>query len=269
MKKIYLFAVIFALIAGFATYFFVNSLQHNSAVTGVEEADVVIALQDIEEDTIVTPDMFKVVRLPVSSITYGTLTNAAEVGGFMVTGRICKGEQVLASKLTKLGEDSEQSAGSGFYRLSYHLEDGNYAYTIEVASTNSVANFVKNGDYIDIYDQQNGEGSGPVLKKVKILKVGTYSDNQMQASGVETTTYSLITLSLSEKQIQKLIPIESRNNIRIALIPYTEGAEITTLPEETVTDENGEPVSGKFAEPATNLGMGEIQTDPPSTTAAE
>jgi Flp pilus assembly protein CpaB len=267
MRKIYLFAVIFALIAGVATYFFVNSLQHNSAVTGVKESDVVIALEDIEKDTIVTPDMFQVVKLPVSSITYGTLLDANEVNGFMATETIRKGEQVLASKLTDLREDDTDLESNGEYRLSYHLGEGQYAYTIAVDTNgvNSVAYFLRAGDYINIYDQFASAKENPILKNIPVLEIGTYSDHKMVKSGVETTTFVLLTLSMDEKQIETLMDVEE--NIRIALVPYAEGASLTTVPStEPATDEEGSTVKEEsLKEPHTNYGMGEITTAPPTT----
>ena len=267
MRKIYLFAVIFALIAGVATYLFVNSLQHNSAITGVEEAEVVIALEDIDKDTIVTPDMFQVITLPVSSITYGTLVNPEEVNGFMATEMIRKGEQVLASKLTDLREGDTDLESNGEYRLSYHLGNGQYAYTITVTENDAVAWFLRAGDYINIYDRQGVDTANPILKNILVLESGTYSDHKMAKAGVETTTYALVTLCLTDKQIKTLMPVEA--HIRIALVPYAEGASLTTVPTtEPATDENGNVLTGDtLKEPQTNYGMGEITTAPPSTEA--
>lgn len=266
MKKIYLFAVIFALIAGFATYFFVNSLKHNSAVTGVKEANVLVALEDIEKDTIVTPEMFRVITMPVSSITYGTLVNADEVNGYMATETIRKGEQVLASKLTDLREGDNDLESNGEFRLSYHLGKGKYAYTITVSEPNAIALFLRAGDYIHIYDQMADESENPILKNIPVLEVGTYSDYKMVKSGVETTTYALITLSVTEKQIETLLDIGE--NIRVALVPYEEGASLKTITTEPATDEDGNVISEDLhKEPETNFGMGEITTAPPTTVA--
>ncbi|MBQ6268133.1 MAG: Flp pilus assembly protein CpaB [Clostridia bacterium] len=264
MRKIYLFAVIFALLAGIATYFFVNSLQHNSAVTGVKEADVLIALQDIEKDTIVTPEMFEVIKLPVSSITYGTLVSAQDVNGFMATETIRKGEQVLASKLTDLREDDTGIESNGEYRLSYHLGEGKYAYTITVDSpgTYAVGWFLRAGDYINIYDLMADQAKNPILKNIPVLEVGTYSDLQ---TGIETTTYTVLTLSVTEEQIETLIEIGE--NMRIALVPYAEGAALTTVVTEPATDADGNIIKG-IQEPETNVGMGELTTEPPTTAAA-
>ena len=272
MKKIYLFAVIFALLTGFATYFFINSLQHNSVVTGVEEADVVVALQDIEKDTVLTPDMFTVVRVPVSAITYGSLVRAADVKGYVAGEKLYKGEQVLAAKLLLFGEDGNGLEYNGEYRLSYHLQNGCVAYTIALTQVDTVSNFIRRGDYINIYYNEAADGK-PILEKIRVLETGTYSDRKNDLAGTETLTYDTLTLELTQEQTELLIPY---GNIftddplfSVTLVPYMEGAEITTQSKKK-TGKNGETETAVPREELlTNFGMGEIQTDPPTTAAAK
>lgn len=269
MKKIYLFAVIFAIAAGFATYFFVNGLQHNSAVTGVEEANVVIALKDIDADTVVKPEMFTTIRLPVTSITYGALVDAADVYGYVATEKIFRGEQVLAARLTDVGLRNGGAEYNGEYRLSYHLQEGTYAYTLQIASTDALANFIRKGDYINVYMNDPAE-EVPMFRNVEVLAIGTYSDMKMSTAGTETLSYDLITVILTEEQLNKVIMYDNILNgnavFNIALVPYAEGAELTTLPEKTVTKSNGDTKTVPSAEePQTNRGRGEIVTEPPTT----
>lgn len=269
MKKIYLFAVIFALITGFATYFFVNNLKHNSNVTGVEEADVVVALQDIEPDTVVKPEMFRTVRLPVTAITYGTLVNISDIDGYVVTQKILKGEQVLASKLTLIDKDKDGLEYNGEYRLSYHLEKGEYAYTIFSATVeDTVARFIRRGDYINLY-----YGKKLILENIKVLEIGKYADRKMELQqGTEILEYDHLTLSLTKKQIETLLEMDnapSGNDFSIALVSYAEGAKLTTLPEKTTVNEFGETEKvTRVREPVTNRGMGEIETTTTTTTKA-
>lgn len=271
MKKIYLFAVIFALITGFATYFFVNNLKHNSNVTGVEEADVVVALQDIEPDTVVKPEMFRTVRLPVTAITYGTLVSPADVDGYVVTQKILKGEQVLASKLTYVDEDKDGPEYNGEYRLSYHLGKGEYAYTIYSATVeDTVARFVRRGDYINLYF-----GKKLILENIKVLEIGKYADRKAELlQNTEILEYDHLTLSLTKKQIETVLGemgdnAPGGNNFSIALVSYAEGAKLTTQPEKTTVNEFGETEKvTKVREPATNRGMGEIETTTTTTTKA-
>lgn len=262
MKKIYLFAVIFALIAGFATFFFVNSLQHNSSITGVEESDVVVAVQDIEPDTVASPEMFKTIRMPVSSITYGTFSNADEISGLVVKEKIYKGEQVMSAKFASVTDDVNLQEYNGEYHLSYHLEKGNYAYTFKADEPDAVAYFIKRGDYINVYDIRKSD-PGPVLKNVKVLEIGMYSDRKMADEGTETTSYTLITVSLTEKQIEAFIPYDETHSnadpFHVVLVPYAEGAGLSASSSDS---------GSKAKSPATNNGMGELETPEPKTEKA-
>lgn len=300
MKKIYLFAAIFALVAGVATFFFSKSLSKASVSDGVETANVVIALQDIEPDTVVTPSMFETATLPVSAVTYGTLVNPNDVDGYVAAEKINKGEQVLASKLIRIGSKTNLRETSGEYRLSYHLENGYYAYTIPVEDVNAVAYFVRVGDYINVYqsgyaaepqndiveaeseseaeietaavpDSPSGEGE-PLLRNVKVLEIGTYSDHKLISDGSPVDAYTLLTLRLTEKQISKMMENGS-GSYHVALVPYTEGAGIeeTTAAdgEDTAAgDRKDEDDPGGFDAPETNYAMGEI-TSPADAETAE
>lgn len=265
MKKIYLFAVIFALIAGFATYFFVNSLQHNSSITGVEEADVVVALQDIEPDTPVKPEMFQTIRIPVSGITYGTFSSVADIDGLVVKEKIFKGEQVMTSKLISTSDNINLKEYNDEYHLSYHLTNGNYAYTFKADTPDAVAFFVRKGDYINVYDSRI---NGAVLKNVKVLEIGTYSQHQASPDGSGTEQYELITVSLTEAQIARMMKVDDTHTdsdlFHVVLVPYTEGAAIPTTRANPVN--NG---TAQVREPVTNRGMGEITTTVPETTKAQ
>ena len=90
MKKIYLIAMVIALAAGLATYFFANELKTSKIVTGVNEATVVIALEDIDENTILTADMFQAVKLPQTSVSFGTVADVNDVIGYMTSVKILR-----------------------------------------------------------------------------------------------------------------------------------------------------------------------------------
>ena len=123
MKKIYLIAAVIAIVAGLATYFFATELQTSKIVTGVDEATVLIALEDIDKDTILTKEMFQQVNLPVNAVSFGTVCNIEDIVGYMTTENIFKGEQLMARKLAPVGQENAKD------RLSYQLANGMYAYT--------------------------------------------------------------------------------------------------------------------------------------------
>ena len=244
MKKIYLIAVVIALAAGLATYFFANELKTSKIVTGVDEAVVLIALQDIDENTILTADMFQEVTMPASGVSYGTVSKTADIVGYMAGMKILKGEQLMAAKLIPVGEKSAEG------RLSYQLENGMYAYTITVEIEDSVAYFIKEYDCINIYDKLSGSGT-PVLENIPVIKISDYTANIQQDNGTEITSYSVLTLALTKDQIPKLMSI---NDYRIVLVSFVESQNMA---DDIPADRNEKP--------QINNGMGEITTAPSET----
>lgn len=250
MKKIYLIAVVIALAAGLATYFFANELKTSKIVTGVDEATVLIALRDIDENTILTEDMFQSVKLPVTAVSHGTVSNIKDIIGYMSGIKILKGEQLMVGKLVPLGDDNAKE------RLSYQLPKGMYAYTIEIDSRSSAGYFIKEKDKVHIYDSAAPDAK-PVLENIPVLKIGDYAANAQQTSDSEITTYTVITLCMTREQISKFLGIEK--TYRVALVSYVEAYSLADdIAAAGVPDDQPE-------EPQTNYGMGEITTAPPTT----
>lgn len=249
MKKIYLIAVVIALAAGLATYFFATELKTSKIVTGVDEATVLIALRDIDENTILTADMFQTVKLPVTAASYGTVSSVNDIIGYMAGVKILKGEQVMTGKLIPVGEENAKE------RLSYQLANGMYAYTISVEVENGIAFFIKENDRINIYDRGMASAE-PVLRNVPVIKLSDYSANIQQDNGTEITNYAVLTLALTKDQIPKIMSIGSP---RVVLVSHIEAHSLADDIAAAGVPEDQSP------EPQTNFGMGEITTAPPTT----
>ena len=253
MKKIYLIAMVIALLAGLATYFFANELKTSKIVTGVNEATVLIALEDIDENTILTADMFQTVKLPQTAVSFGTVGEINDIIGYMSTDRILRGEQLMAGNIIPVGSDKAKG------RLSYELADGKYAYSIRVDVENAVSYFIKENDRINIYAQMSPDK--PLLEKVRVLKISDYPSNIQQNAGVEITSFMVMTLELDKKQISKLMTVDTPDandgRFRAVLVSYAEAYELADdIANADVPEDQPE-------EPQTNLGMGEITTAPP------
>ncbi len=252
MKKIYLIAAVIALVAGFATYFFASELKTSKIVTGVDEATVLIAVQDIKEDTILTKEMFQEIKLPQTAVSYGTVSNMNDVIGYMATDEILKGEQLMARKIALIG--NEKAKG----RLSYELGNGMYAYTMTVEIENAIAYFLKENDKVNIYNAAV-PAAEPVLQNVPVIRISNYPANIQQNSGVEITSFAEVTFVLSKDQIPKLMALNGA--IRMVLVPYAEAHGLIDDIQNAQVPESRNEV------PVTNYGMGEITTAPPTTAA--
>lgn len=257
MKKIYLIAAVIALVAGFATYFFASELKTSKIVTGVDEATVLVAVQDIDKDTILTKEMFQPIKLPQTAVSYGTISSINDIIGYMATDEILKGEQLMARKIALVGDEKAEG------RLSYELGNGMYAYTIYVSDENGVGYFIKEDDKVNVYND-NLPSAEPVLKNVPILRIGDYPSNILQDGGTEITSYRIVTLALTKEQIPKMMELENPDSesdklYRLVLVSYAEAHELVDDIQNAQVPESRNEV------PVTNYGMGEITTSPPTT----
>ena len=58
MKKVYLIAVIFALVAGFATYFFASEIDKKTTIKDADTIEVIVPVNDISQNSTITEEMF-------------------------------------------------------------------------------------------------------------------------------------------------------------------------------------------------------------------
>lgn len=218
MKRVYLFATIFAIVAGLATYLFATEIKKNSSIKDVDKATVVVAINEIPANTILTADMLQVVKLPVTSVTGGTVANVEDVIGMMTRQSIAQGEQLLLSRLAVVGHESTDSRK----RLSYNLEKGRYAYCISVDNLQGICGFLKEGDCVDIYyiSPETDNKTTLLLSNVKILRLSNYTANLAQQAGAEITSYSELVLDVNRDQLLTISDAQRSSTLRFALVPY-------------------------------------------------
>jgi pilus assembly protein CpaB len=118
-------------------------------VEKIDLATVYVANEELPYGTALTPEHVKAVEFPVAAVpenafsTIEDLIGNAEEGEFRTVLRMIeKGEAVLASKVTGIGED----AG-----VSSRLEKGMRAFAIRVDVASGVSGFLRPGDKVDVY----------------------------------------------------------------------------------------------------------------------
>lgn len=233
MKKIYLIAAVIALAAGVATYFFASELKKdNTAETTVaaEMQTVLVAKEDIPQNTMLTAEMFEEKQISKDASVYGAVSNVNEVIGFMSTEKILAGEQLMVRKIGMIGD--EEAVG----RLSYRLPDGKYAATINVDSRNGIGYALKEGDKVNIYSKITPDK--PILEKITVLAVGDYTANIQQNEGIEILTYETVTLEVTKDQVAKLLAVEDPDVLRLILVSHAESYGLGDEPQNAPATEN-------------------------------
>lgn len=203
MKKIYILALLVALLAGFATFYFARQIEEKTNIKDAPTATVVVALVDIPANTQITEEMVALKTYTQVSITPGTATTLEDVLEKAAKYPIVAGEQIVMDKVMTVG--SSKSTGS----LSFQLEEGKYAYTISVGTETGISGYICANDYVDIIitnPVKNADGSTfmkstVLMSNVKVIKLSSYSANlTAEANGTVVNSYSDVTLCITLDQ---------------------------------------------------------------------
>ncbi|MDD6727602.1 MAG: Flp pilus assembly protein CpaB [Eubacteriales bacterium] len=222
MKKVYLIAVLFALIAGFATYMFASEIDKKSTIKDADTVTVFVPVADIEANTSITEDMFAEDAGVFATKTViaedkapNAVTSKEELLDMVTIDTLYAGEQINSKRLESI--DGEDVA------LSLKLAKGKVAYSFDAPSVTSVDGYISEGDTVDvlIYEDEEGkEKSEIAYKGLKILRVSTNSDNSKASkNGSAITEYSTLTVEVTKEQALELYDIENTYSYKLILNP--------------------------------------------------
>ena len=205
MKRIYLIALISALVAGIATYMFAQSVISNND-PNKDKSEVVYAITDVLAGTQVTAGnvntYFSTRMIDNAAIVDGAVRSLDEVVGNTSSGYIYAGEQV---SIKRFGTEQEANAG-----LSYNLPDGMVAYSMSAEGVTGVDGYILPGDTVNILAMKTGDCKATVytvLSDVKVLKISTNDVNVDTSNAI--VTYSSITVELSYEDADILYGVEN------------------------------------------------------------
>ncbi len=237
MKKVYLIAVVFALLAMFATFMFANQLDKKTTIKDTEIAYA--AAQDIGENVQITEEMigedagyFKPINIIEGSGTEDMVYDLQGIVG-KVTDTAIYADELLSNR--RLLDETSEKVG-----LSFKLAPGKVAYSFSAGSVNGVDGYISVGDTVDVIvyekDDQGKTVTRVAYKDLKILRVSTASaDASATASGSTIRDYGTLTVEVTEKQALQLYEIESDYTFKLVLNPRTQE---TTADADDAQQEN-------------------------------
>lgn len=217
MKRVYLIAVIVALIAGGATYLFASSLIQRSSIEDAPTQTVLVAIEDVPAGTQILPEdielMFVEKKVLVQDVTPNAVTNSEEIINQVAAQTIYAGEQLSMNRFITSGSDNAD--------LSYALAEGEVAYSIKAEAEKGVDGYVKPGDTVDVVayymttdkdGQKTGSKTTMEFSDLKVLKVATYEDTksaQSEGEGGEVVKYVSLTVKTTDEQAIELYNMEN------------------------------------------------------------
>lgn len=234
MKKVYLIAVVFALIAGFATYFFASEIDKKTTIKDADTVEVIVPVNDMSQNSSITEEMFAedagvftkktVVAADVNTET--VVTEQDQLIGKVTIDPLYAGEPINIKRIEDL--DGADVA------LSLKLPKGKVAYSFNAGSVTSVDGYINEGDKVDVLVYDGDKGKARVAyKNLPIMRVSTATASKnASASGVALTEYSTLTVEVTEKQALALYKIENESTFKLVLKHRNNAPVPTTKPAD-------------------------------------
>ncbi|WP_448921208.1 Flp pilus assembly protein CpaB [Eubacterium sp.] len=234
MKKVYLIAVVFALIAGFATYFFASEIDKKSTIKDADTVEVIVPVNDMSQNSSITEEMF--------AEDAGVFTKKTVVAADVNTETVVTEQDQLIGKVTidplyagePINVNRVEALDGADVALSLKLPKGKVAYSFSAASVTSVDGYINEGDKVDVlvYDA-DAKKSKVAYKNLPIMRVSTATESKnASASGTALTEYSTLTVEVTEKQALALYKIENENSFKLVLKHRNNAPVPTTKPAD-------------------------------------
>ena len=221
MKKMYLVALISALICAILTFAYLGSVKRNAEGAGLQK-EVLVVAQDIPAYKAVTEDMFEKKKLPAKGLCEDVVTDFEQIRGKKSSCNYVVGETLV---LSKFSSDLEEYA-------SYNVPEGMRVMTVPVESASGLAQSLTKGDLVDVmfsaFDQDKDADSSiysgisvqdsvtsMILESVEVFDTGSAMD-------AEGTEYSTVSILLSPEDCLKLYASENYGTFSFVLRGHTD-----------------------------------------------
>jgi len=247
MKKVYLVAVVVALIAGICTFLFATQLFKTVSAKSADTTTVLVPQKDIDKDVLIGASDIQTLFREEKVFNKDLIENVVLDDEFLVdkvtNSVLYAGEQINQNRLIDQKADS--------VTLSLKLPDGYVAYAIKAEDTQGVDGYISEGDTVDLgvicateeaiknllnpEEDENGQDTDAKDKKkdkdkeekdlfdevaevfqvkkfpaLKVLKVSNHMSTAASEENGETVTeYKNITLMVTEEQADELQQIET------------------------------------------------------------
>lgn len=218
-----LIALLAALVTGLCVY---QLLKEISKPAEIPETSVLVAVKNIKTDETITEDMVAVQAVPVEAVHPDALKSPDDAVGYIVTGDIYAGEQILEDRLVELGEIKEDSN-----LLAYRVAEGMRAVAVEVDQVTGVANGIVPGNHVDVimnytyeiyekmigskdeveYEKISVPASRIILQDIEVLAVGAEKGKNVP----DDYEYDTVTLLADPQQAAAISFAEYIGQVRL------------------------------------------------------
>lgn len=200
-RTLFLLAIIMGLITTLVFAYSFSS-QNKESDEPVETKEVVVSVQAIEENTLITEEMLTLATRPKTAVHSSSLTALTDVVGKLATTRIEAEEVLLPARVQSTQEVDDM--------VSKKITAGQRAISIRANLVQSVSNLIESEDFVDIiYSQPEASTTEPVVKssvlfsKVRVLAIG--QKMTIRDENDELVEYTSVTLEMSPEDSVTLV----------------------------------------------------------------
>ncbi len=229
MKRVKIIGIAAAFIFALCLFVFLTRLNESKEIP---KTQVVVAATNIPINSAISEDMLMLVDIPTEAVMSDAALSMESIIGQTVNSTIYAGDQIRACRLVQYGDPESGT-------LSYIVQEGMRAISINVTDVEGVSGMLKPGNHIDLiaqYETETGavDDSGVpikeqaariILQNVEILAVDAY---MTPAGAPSDVLYTKLTLSVTPEQAVELSFVDNLGTIRAVLR--------STLDEETIQE---------------------------------
>lgn len=205
IRKLILVSFVLALLAAGSVYVYLQSLNTVTVSEGMRS--IYVATEMIPPRTQVQASMIKQIYVTDDPFLNQYISSTGDIIGKYATNTIQVNEGFLSNKLI-----DERQGG-----LSLRIPNGHRAVSINVPASSGVAHLLKPEDRVDVVFFGGNDISKIILQNISILAIDKQLNRNEQSSGGEMPSSFLVTLSIPNRDVEKIVLAENIGSIKLAL----------------------------------------------------
>ncbi len=215
-KQLILLAFAASFLVALLLYLYLSGLEDHQQKKAQVFTDVVIAVRDIPERSVLQGDMLKTVQMPTELIQSDAIMALKSAVGKTTKIKILQGDSVTEKKLF---------ADAGMEGFIGSIPYDKRAISISITDTTGISGFAKPGDYVDVMlitdkTHKNTISGEMILQSILLLAINKSSDLADDKKEAKKEQMSTATLAVSPEDAVQLAVAQSQGTIYLVLRPF-------------------------------------------------
>ncbi|TWT30874.1 Flp pilus assembly protein CpaB [Blastopirellula retiformator] len=216
------FALGCGLVASIGISQVLESKSQQAAAPQIEMENIFVAIEDIDINEPLTPELIKLEPWPKDKVPEGAVTNLEELENRRPRVRLYAGEPILERKLFGSNEDKGASK---------MIPSGYRVHSVRVTAESSASGLILPGDRVDVLVYLRSSGAinktltRTILENVRVFAVNEQTHRETDSEG-NTINAKTVSLLVKPSQVEILMLASQLGQLSLSLRP----------PNEQVTD---------------------------------